>query len=150
MVLKFDKNAQAKSANSQMLELKNYKEKNGFNGMFIVDSGKCQIINKVGNLKEEFTTIHRGAFFGESIVLKVSVRLSTIDYLGFGVFRWCYSHRQWLRYWRGQRQSEHVMFVRLKWWLGEDTTVWPACDGADLRDPHGTVLLHGEQEVQER
>ena len=41
--------------NGNKMQLQNYKEKNGFNGIFIVESGKCQIINKVGKEKEEFT-----------------------------------------------------------------------------------------------
>ena len=41
----------------------------GNDGMFIVDSGKCQIVNDGGDEKV-FTEIGRGDYFGESVTLK--------------------------------------------------------------------------------
>ena len=49
-----------------------YRRKVGRDGVFIIDSGKCQIVNESGEEKV-FTEIGRGDYFGEAMMLKQPV-----------------------------------------------------------------------------
>lgn len=41
-----------------------YREKNGNNGVYIIESGRCQIVNTMSKEKSIFTELQRGDHFG--------------------------------------------------------------------------------------
>ena len=58
-------------------QLRNYKEKMGYNGVFIIMTGKCLVICDSSDEKV-FAEVGRGTFFGESTVLKSPVSILVI------------------------------------------------------------------------
>ena len=65
-----EKSVLSKNRNHQLYV--QYTENNGFDGFFIIKSGKALVINTLG-LDQEFTELRSGDFFGESQIFKQPV-----------------------------------------------------------------------------